>query len=59
LTTTFYYVVVVNRCVIVVNPASNVGVFSLDDATPPPTSSHYDFLDDIAYICVWLRGMVL
>ncbi len=52
LTTTFYYVVVVNRCVIVVNPASNVGVFTLDDATPPKHVSHYDFLGGIVHICV-------
>ena len=44
--------VVVNRHFIVVNPASNVAVFSPDDATPPRHMSHYEKLDRMAYICV-------
>ena len=42
----------VGRCVRCLNPASNVGVFSLDDATAPRHVSHYEKLDRMAHICV-------
>ena len=44
--------VVVNRHFIVVNPASNVAVFSPDDATPPRHVAHYEKLDSIVHMCV-------